>query len=311
MGFPNTVVQILALLLILSSVAQAQEEVATYRSKNYSREFATGLVRTHQSEDFLRTAPRVSFVEMAAKVPGRASLRGKAGSVEDQGTCGSCWDFALTTTLRGSLMTKGRDPGRLSYNYLLNCASTQGACEGGDFSAADYFIRPAGAPAYGSDGVYTGTAGACSRQPVVASTKSYRLLGTNLGNNPKGTPPSFKDIAYVVGVLRQPVSVDVAADSAWMGYRGGVYNGCGSQTDDDVNHMVVVEGYSCESSVDSAGNCVFDSKGNLPAGVGTWTIRNSWGTSWGDSGYITTKATNGSGKRCNAVATDALYYNIN
>jgi C1A family cysteine protease len=316
MRFNTTLVQFLGLAvlapMILVTTAHADgPEVATYTKAKYTRAFATGLVRTHQSEDFLRTAPRASFTDQVGNVPGTYTVRSHAGPVEDQGQCGSCWDFSLTSVLRGTLMMSGKDPGRLSFNYLLNCAQApQSGCEGGDFAAADYFVSPAGAPAYGSDGAYTGAAGKCVQQPVVASVPSYKLLGTNLGSNPKGAPPSFKDIAYVVGVLHQPVSIDVAADMNWQYYRSGIYNGCSDEKDEDVNHMVVIEGYSCETSVDSSGNCVFGNDGNLPAGVGTYTIRNSWGTVWGDKGYITTKATDKNGKRCNAVATDALYYDV-
>ena len=310
MRFSTTLVLLLTPMMF-ATAALADAEVATYTKAKYTRAFATGLVRTHQSEDFLRTAPRVSFIEAQGNIPSSYSVRTHAGPVEDQGQCGSCWDFSLTSVLRGTLMMNGKDPGRLSFNYLLNCAQApQSGCDGGDFAAADYFVAPMGAPAYGSDGAYTGRAGTCSKQPAVASAVSYKLLGTNLGSNPKGAPPSFKDIAYVVGVLHQPVSVDVAADYNWQYYRSGIYNGCSDEKDEDVNHMVVIEGYSCETSVDSAGNCVFDANGNLPAGVGTWVIRNSWGTSWGDKGYITTKATDKDGKRCNAVATDALFYDV-
>ena len=304
---------LLATIVAVASVMAAPKalaEVETYVSKTYDTIHARGLVRTPESKEFLRTAPRVSFVNKATAVPGKYSLVDKAGPVEDQGQCGSCWDFALTETLRGTWMTAGKDPGRLSFNYLLNCATAYQGCNGGDFGAADLFISPKGAPDYGSDGDYTEQSGTCESRPAVASTLSYKLLGTDGGANPGGVTPSFKDIAYVVGVLHKPVSIDVAADANWENYSTGVYNGCSDENVADINHMVVLEGYDCEKAVDANKNCKFDAKGNLPAGVGKWIIKNSWGTGWGEGGYIYTKATDANGAACNAVATDALYYDI-
>ena len=294
-------------LVLIPMVAFASRE-ETFVSKNYGFQHATGLVRSSASREFLKNAPRESFQFNDEAVPGKFSLRGKAGPVEDQGMCGSCWDFSLTSVLRGSWMQQGQDPGRLSYNYLLNCATTMSGCEGGDFSAADYLISPKGPPAYGSDGNYTESQGTCKELPPVSSAVSYKLLGTNLGNIPDAPLPSFKDIAYAVGVLHRPVSVDVAADSAWQSYASGVFNKCNST--EQVNHMVSIEGYDCEGSVDSKGACVFDDKGNLPKGVGKWIIRNSWGTSWGDRGYITMKATDKKGNRCSSIGLDALYFDV-
>lgn len=209
-------------------------------------------------------------------------------------------------------MSKGKDPGRLSFNYLLNCSTEMQGCDGGDFSAAALFLSPNGAPAYGTDGGgYTESQSKCQAAPAVASAVTYRFLGNDGGEFPNAPEPSFQDIAYVIGVLHQPVSTDIAADDTFEAYAGGVYNGCSDNEEKDINHMVVIEGYDCGDSVDKNGNCVFDAQGNLPKGVGRWLVRNSWGTDWGDRGYITMLATDpATGKRCNAVASDALYFDV-
>jgi C1A family cysteine protease len=296
-----TVTQLTCIGLFQSAFASESVD-ATYFSRDYGAKHAKGLVRNAKSNLFLANAPRNSFVTATSSVPATYSLRGRVGPVEDQGQCGSCWDFSLTTVLRGTWISKGNDPGRLSFNYLLNCATTSQGCNGGDFNAADFFINPKGAPAYGSDGQYTQVDGTCQQARAVASTVSYKMLGQE-GN--ATAHAAFKDIAYVVGVLHQPVSIDIAADDTFENYSGGVYNGCSDEVVADINHMVVIEGYSCEKSVDSKGNCVFDKNG-----VGTWLVRNSWGTSWGDGGYVTMKATDAKGLPCNAVATDALYFDV-
>jgi C1A family cysteine protease len=297
-----------SLLLALTFALSASAEEKTYVSKSYAKAFTTGLLRTPSSLQFLSTAPRISFANAKTPVPRNFSMRGKIGSVEDQGSCHSCWSFALTTALRGSLKSAGKDPGRLSFNYLLDCTGQGYSCNGGDFAAADLLIAPLGAPAYGTDGTYDESDGPCVKAPPIASASSYKLLGSDFGANPNQSSPSFKDIAYVVGVLHKPVAVDVAADWNWQGYAGGVFNSCAGES--GINHMVVVEGYDCESSVDSSGNCAFDKEGNLPPGVGTWIIRNSHGVDWGDSGYIKMKATDSSGSRCNGVGVDALFFDL-
>jgi C1A family cysteine protease len=297
--------------LPLNSQSQEQAFVKTYASKSYPLKHTTGFVRQADSNLFMATVPRLSFVDVTKVVPKKFSLRAKAGPVEDQGQCGSCWDFSLTTTLRGTLITQGKDPGRLSFNYLLNCSPEMNGCEGGDFSAADHLVSPVGAPKYGADGRYTQSQSACKAAPVAASAVSYKFLGDDGGQFPNAPAPSYQDISYVVGVLHQPVSIDIAADSHFESYSSGVYNGCTLNDSKDINHMVVIEGYDCETSVDSAGNCVFDAQGNLPKGVGRWLVRNSWGKTWGDGGYITMKATDPrTGKRCNAVASDALFFDV-
>jgi C1A family cysteine protease len=297
-------------LLGFCGLAFAAPVQPTYVSQTYVTKHAKGYVHSRKAHAFLATAPRRSFNDSDVAVPSTYSLRTQAGPVEDQGACGSCWDFSLTSALRGTWILAGKDPGRLSFNYLLNCATTMSGCDGGDFSAAQYLVAPQGVPAYGTDGSYVGQNATCVTSPAVASAVNYTLIGSDGGLLPGQPSPSFKDIAYVVGVLHQPISIDVAVDDAWENYSSGVYNACGYEDPANINHMVVIEGYDCETAVDSSGHCTFDSNGNLPAGVGTWLIRNSWGDSWGDHGYITTKATDKDGKACNAVASDALYYTL-
>ena len=58
----------------------------------------------------------------------------------------------------------------------------------------------------------------------------------------------------------RPVAVSVDATN-WSPYKSGVFNNCKTS----INHGVTLVGV----------------KG------GNWIVKNSWGTTWGDSGYIT------------------------
>ena len=63
-----------------------------------------------------------------------------------------------------------------------------------------------------------------------------------------------------------PIAVSVDA-SNWHSYESGVFAGC-NQQNPDVDHAVTLVGYGEEN------------------GQKYWLVRNSWGTSWGENGYI-------------------------
>ncbi len=110
--------------------ATAASAARSYETKEYQREFPTGLLHTSESQMFSESVSRHATT-VAHVVPAKYSLRGIAGPVENQGSCGSCWDFSLTSALRGTYITAGKDPGRLSFNYLLNCDRQMYGCNGG------------------------------------------------------------------------------------------------------------------------------------------------------------------------------------
>lgn len=207
--------------------------------------------------------------------------------VLNQGSCGSCVVFSIIANFMDALRLRGMDIPDLSPQHLMNCG-TGGQCRGayGEGIAEDLvgLKNLYAESAY----PYTASSGSCkSKQaPRFGQIESYKTIDGS--------------VRSILAALHngQPVSVGIAADSRFSSYKSGVYNGCSSMS---TNHYVVVQGVDCGTSVDVDGNCVFDERGNLPNGVGTFNVRNSWGN-WGDAGYIKMLITNSSGKRCNNVA---------
>jgi C1A family cysteine protease len=182
-------------------------------------------------------------------------------------------------------------------------------CQGGDFSAAASFENKGG-PNLNANDPYTQQAGACKELPTLATAQSYTMVGE--GNN----PPTFKDLAYSIGLLHHMLSVDVAAASGdWENYSDGIYNDC-QGTANDVDHMINMVGYNCETSIDANGDCLFDTTGMPVNHDGYLLLENNWGETWGTEasngmgGYMKTRMYAQDGSHCNAIATDALYFDI-
>lgn len=79
--------------------------------------------------------------------------------------------------------------------------------------------------------------------------------------------PKNSESTLVQAVANQPVSVAIeASGSDFQHYSSGVFNGpCGTRLD----HGVTVVGY-----------------GTTDDGTKYWLVKNSWGSSWGEEGYI-------------------------
>merc|ERR1712115_646409 len=65
-----------------------------------------------------------------------------------------------------------------------------------------------------------------------------------------------------------PLAMGVYA-SSWGSYSGGVFTGCSFDANIALNHAVQLVGYGTDESLGDY-----------------WLVRNSWGSSWGEGGYI-------------------------
>jgi hypothetical protein len=181
--------------------------------------------------------------------------------IRNQGGCGSCWAFATVGALECNIKIMDNASVDLSEQWLVSCNSDGWGCPGG-FFAHDYHQWKT--DSCGGTGAvlesafpYTATDAPCG----CPYQHSYLLTSWAYIGNDSSVPPTNSIKQAIVD--HGPVSVAVSVNSAFQAYSGGIFNGCASGT---INHAVVLVGWS-------------DAEG-------CWIMRNSWGTSWGESGYM-------------------------
>lgn len=233
--------------------------------------------------------------ERATGIAGATDLTSIVSPPEDQGQHGTCWDFGITKSLRSEFMVAGKDPGRLSFNYLICGNHTPYDCDsGGDFDAGLQMLNGKG-PWLASGDPYPNCSGRCHTGPVAATAKKWVVVG------PGNRPPTFEELATAIS-QKHSLTIDVAVCGSWGSYSGGIFarNECGANS---INHIINLVGYDCQTSVDAAGNCVFVN-GKPKNGDGYLKGENNWGPSWGEDGYIRTRY------GVDAFADTAMYFEI-
>jgi cathepsin L len=202
------------------------------------------------------------IAELGVSLPDSKDWRtdGAVTAVKNQGQCGSCWSFSTTGSVEGCHKLGTGTLVSLSEKNLMDCSWSQGnqGCNGGLMTAAmDYIISNAGVDTE------------ASYPYVPESSQDCKYSKANLGS----TLSTYSNVqqgdenALQQAVNKGPTSVAIdASHSSFQFYTSGVYYepDCSSTA---LDHGVLAIGWGV-------------------SGSDYWLVKNSWGTDWGQQGYI-------------------------
>jgi cathepsin L len=182
---------------------------------------------------------------------------GAVTPIKNQGQCGSCWSFSTTGVLESVYKVKKGSLPNYSEQQLVDCCGKKGfqcqGCNGAWPEWALNYVNSAGIVSESSY-PYKGVEGACqvtSGTKILNPSKPWTMLAAGDAN------------ALKSAVNASPVSICVDAAN-WSLYKSGVFSNC-KAAQSALDHAVLLVGYE-------------DS--------GNWIVKNSWGTGWGEQGYI-------------------------
>jgi cathepsin F len=185
---------------------------------------------------------------------------GKVTPVKNQEQCGSCWAFSATENIESVWMiAKGltnNDFKPLAPQQIVDCDKSDGGCNGGDTPTAYEYVIKAGGQDTEASYPYRAVNQACQFKEADVEVKisSWKYVGRN------SEPDMLTGVATV-----SPLSICVDAEP-WQFYSGGIMKA--SQCGTSLDHCVQITAYDTSSATPY------------------WNVRNSWGTDWGEKGFI-------------------------
>ena len=235
-------------------------------------EFSTRLDPGAAAASVAAGAPRVKVAPLVRR-PGDSidgvdwRLKHAVTPVHDQGACNVGWAFATADNIASAWFIAGHTANvtEVSVQQLVSCTPSTGEGHG---------CRPATSLSYPFDYIIHQNHGAIATAASYPYTsgRTGEVPACNASGKPVGARVDGVEVWTMDDGLRDmvakfPVATGVNA-SGWQLYRGGIFEGQCPAGYNHEDHFALVVGYS------------FDS---MPP---YWIIKNSWGTDWGEDGYI-------------------------
>jgi cathepsin L len=186
--------------------------------------------------------------------------------VRDQGECGSCWAFSATEAMEGQLGLAGLSR-VLAPQTFVDCVREDGGCNGGWPDDALAYAEETGIAAEADYPYRANESGVCKltlddkreRVPIATRATVFYEVRAN------GSDDALRRALWQHG----PLAIAIDASDMFQSYTSGVLNDTDcSQT--YPNHAVLLVGYS----------------GTTGGASDYWIVKNSWGPTWGEKGYI-------------------------
>jgi C1A family cysteine protease len=196
---------------------------------------------------------------------------GAVTPVKNQGQCGSCWAFSTTESVETAWFMANHTLDELSPQQIVDCDHTDAGCNGGDTPTAYAYVISAGGLETNAEYPYDAHDGVCkfNAADIDASINNWawgitpcNTFATKDCNNQNETG------MYTVVQQIGPQSICVDAQP-WQTYKSGIFDSSTCLHGYyDLDHCVQATGYGTQS------------------GTQYWLVKNSWGVTWGEQGYI-------------------------
>jgi len=227
-----------------------------------------GTLENTDPSSFLPYKPPERILDLPEDFDWRTEARGancpSLKEIRDQANCGSCWAFAAAACMESMWHIKTGATVDLSEQEWVDCDTGNYGCNGGWMNTAFNYAKT-NAIAAETDYPYNARDNTCAKGNITGIVNT-----TGYVNVSRYSPSALQTAVRNVG----PVTVAVQAYSQlFMYYSGGIItSGCGTSID----HAITVVGYGNNGSIEY------------------WIAKNSWGTNWGESGYVRILKTNNS-----------------